>query len=295
MEGTVSACNLKSNYSYQKFVNVLNDTYGFEKLSEGGFGVILGVKQCVIKLIKDIKRCQELKNEILFYQIIEKNWNNQLFGRVPHFNLFHELNDYCHFNAERLYSPLLEYDDGVKVRVGYLLGDHFKFLKQKYLPIKVNKNLYVMPRRKLIHFYVNHYDLNLKYRDDQKGDLYGLNALKEAFGDHVKLFCFDVGQLLAFLILDCHILPFDIEVVVATTITDKTSRIYMFDFNECQLENYSLNLMIKEAARSLYSKDGKFYFPNKNHVYYQEFIAGWKDGRDDTSIIDAILNEYNQF
>jgi len=37
--------------------------YGFDKIGEGGFGVVLGAKSCAIKLIKDIKRCEELEKE----------------------------------------------------------------------------------------------------------------------------------------------------------------------------------------------------------------------------------------
>ncbi len=87
-------------------------------------------------------------------------------------------------------------------------------------------NLFYMPRRKIIHFYINHYDLNFKYKSDDKGDMYGLNILVNTFGDYVKELTFAMGQLLSFLILDCKILPFDIEVAVGCG-EDKISNIYI--------------------------------------------------------------------
>lgn len=81
MKGGVANCNITSNYNYNKFVSQLENQYGFEKIGEGGFGVILGVKQCVVKLIKDIKRCQELKNEIAFYNRIESKYQHLLDAR----------------------------------------------------------------------------------------------------------------------------------------------------------------------------------------------------------------------
>lgn len=300
MEGEVSLCTLKSSYNYNKFINELTNKYGFEQIGEGGFGIILGVKSCVIKLIKDIKRCQELKGEIEVYNRIDLKWKDGLLGNIPKFNLYNELNDYCHFNMERIYGPLLEYDDGEKVKVGYLLDNNkFKFFNSKYGQKEVNINyLDNMPRRKLIHFYINHYDVNFKYKSDERGDIYGLNMLVETFTENqIKIFTFAVGQLISFLILDCDILPFDIEVVIGTTKNDKQSRIYMLDFNECLFitDNMSTLLIASEAARSLYNKDGKFYFPNRNNLYYPYFVDGLKDQRNSKQIdfIDTILQQYN--
>ncbi len=297
MDGELSKCNITSNYNYNKFISELENKYGFEKIGEGGFGIVLGAKHCVVKLIKNIKRCQELKNEIAFYDRIESNWRKDLVGRVPIFNIYNELNEYCHFNTERVYSPLLEYDDGNKERVGYLLGDKFKFLKTKYPDeiVDVN-NLYYMPRRKIIHFYINHYDVNFRYKSDEKGDMYGLNVLVNTFGDYVKELTFAMGQLLSFLILDCRIFPFDIEVVVGCG-QDKVSRIYIFDFNECLfIENMSLDLMAREAARSMYNKDGKHYFPNNKNPYYQDFMEGmlYQCDEEETQFVNSILNYYNK-
>lgn len=298
MKGGVATCDITSNYNYNTFVSQLEQKYGFEQIGEGGFGVILGVKQCVVKLVKDIKRCKELKNEIAFYNRIESKQRTDLWGRVPKFSIYEELNEYCHFNIERIYSPLLEYDDGKKERVGYLIGDEFKFLKTKYPNeiVDVN-NLFYMPRRKIIHFYINHYDLNFKYKSDDKGDMYGLNILVNTFGDYVKELTFAMGQLLSFLILDCKILPFDIEVAAGCG-KDKISKIYMFDFNECIFaDNMSLDLMAKEAARSMYAKDGKHYFPNDKNLYYEDFKLGmlYECNKEESEFIEVILDYYNQF
>ncbi len=291
MKGDISTCTISSNYDYTKFVSELEHKYGFEQIGMGGFGIIMGVKNCVVKLIKNIKRCQELKNEIAFYERIESNWDNQLLGRVPKFSIYEEFNDYCHFNTERIYSPLLEYDDGQKTKVGYLIGD-FKFLKTKYPNAKVNQeDLYYMPRRKLIHFYINHYDKNYKEKSDDRGEMYGLNILVNTFGDeYIKWLTFSMGQLLAFLIVNCQIYPFDIEVVVGCS-TDKQSRIYMLDFNECLFIDNKMNIDViaKEAARSMISKDGKHYFPNKNNIYYDDFKNGMISNRDEEET-EFILN-----
>lgn len=88
MKGGVATCNITSNYNYNTFVSQLEQKYGFEQIGEGGFGVILGVKQCVVKLVKDIKRCKELKNEIAFYNRIESKQRTDLWGRVPKFSIY---------------------------------------------------------------------------------------------------------------------------------------------------------------------------------------------------------------
>ena len=61
MEGDLNTCTLTSKkYNYNQMIKELENHYGFDKIGEGGFGVVLGAKSCAIKVIKDIKRCEEL-------------------------------------------------------------------------------------------------------------------------------------------------------------------------------------------------------------------------------------------
>lgn len=294
MEGTISQCNLKSTYHYQKFKEELESKYGMEKIGEGGFGVILANKHCSIKLVKDINRCSELKKEMTIYNRLSST--EGLIGRIPQFNLFHELTTYCHFNMERIYSPLSLYDDGIKEHVGYVMAQQdaylFKNLKPKYGLTWVNKNnVFPMERRPLVHFYINHYDHHLKEQQD-RGELWGKNVLKNHFGDKVSEFSFAMGQLLSFVLLN-GVLPFDVEIVIGTNAIDREITLYMLDFNECVLFNEWTPFTILAAAKSMYNKDGKFYFPNHSNEYYSQFVDGMLS-RLPEEIVNPILEEYNR-
>jgi hypothetical protein len=160
MEGQLNTCTLTSkNFDYTEVKKELENKYGFEKIGEGGFGVVLGAKGCAIKIIKDIKRCDELVHEKNIYQRIQENKQENdkpLMGRIPKYNLFKQLSTYCQFNTERILSPLSEFDDlNDKTRVGYVIGEEddvyiFKDLKEKRGIYNVAKSkVYIKSNRKL--------------------------------------------------------------------------------------------------------------------------------------------------
>ena len=308
MEGSVSNCNLTSSYyDANKFINELQNKYGFEKIGEGGFGVVLGANSCTVKIVKDIKRCEELKYEKRIYQTIEKTPHNHLLGRIPRFNLYHELTTYCHFNLEKIYAPISTFDDdNDKQRVGYAISETddaylFKDIKEKRGTYKVDKTLlHVLLWRKIIHFYINHYDVNFKYKDENRGDIMGLNNLVNTFTqDNVVQYCEAIGQLVSFLILDCDVFPFDVEIVLGTNENDRVPVIYMYDFNEATFipDNMNIDLVALTAAKSLYSKDGKHYYPNNKNPFYNHFYNGLIDNRslENIHFIDAMLEHYNSY
>jgi hypothetical protein len=296
MEGQLNTCTLTSkNFDYTEVKKELENKYGFEKIGEGGFGVVLGAKGCAIKIIKDIKRCDELVND------------KPLMGRIPKYNLFKQLSTYCQFNTERILSPLSEFDDlNDKTRVGYVIGEEddvyiFKDLKEKRGIYNVAKSkVYIKSNRKIIHFYVNHYDVNYKFQSEDRGNIFGINQLITNFSnDKVQEYSFALGQLVSFIILDCNIYPFDVECVIGTNNTSRECFIYMYDFNECQfMDNVNnLNHVALLAAKALYNKDGKHYFPNNKNIFYRRFVDGMCYTRDDNQkqFINQILDYYNNF
>src|SRR5438445_9658125 len=122
MQGSLQNCNLTSTqYNYNQFANQLQDQYGFEQIGEGSMGLVLGASHCTIKLVKDIKRCHELEHEKQIYKEIENHDKSHLIGRIPQFNLYQELDTFCHFNMEKIYAPIVTIDDGDKQRVGYII------------------------------------------------------------------------------------------------------------------------------------------------------------------------------
>ena len=296
----VDFCDIRATNNYKTFVNELENQYGFEPIGEGGFGVVMGYKSCAIKIIKDLKRCEELKHEKSIYERINVHYNPKLIGKIPKYNLYEEFDNFCHFNMERIYAPLSEYDDGVsdKVRVGYYLPSGvFRTLKSVNIQIE-EKKLNAMPRRKIIHFYINHFDHAYKERSYDRGDMYGINALTDALTeDSLRMYSFALGQLVSFLVLDCKVLPFDVEVVLGTSEKDRKVSLYVLDFNESQFINddFGLDIAASEAARSLYSKDGKHYYPNDKNVYYNDFVNGLYDQRTDVQkeFVDVMLDYYN--
>jgi hypothetical protein len=307
MEGSVTNCNLESSYyDAQIFIKELHQKYGFEQIGEGGFGLVLGANACTVKIVKDIKRCKELKYEKSIYEKIESIPHEYLLGRIPKFNLYHELTTYCHFNLEKIFPPLSAFDEGDKQRVGYALYESddtyfFKDIKPKRGVYEVNQNtLHVLPWRKIIHFYINHYDPNFKYKDDSRGDIMGFNALVNSFTqEKVAEYCFAIGQLISFIILDCGVFPFDVELVLGTNEHNRVPVIYMYDFNEATFipETMSMDLVASTAARSLHLKDGKHYYPNQKNPFYNQFYNGLIDNRslEQIHFIDSMLQHYNHY
>lgn len=298
----IDFCDIRATNNLKTFINQL-ENYGFESIGEGGFGKVMSYKSCAIKILKDLKRCQELKHEMSIYKRIKERWTRELMGKIPTYNLFEQINnDYCHFNMQRIYAPLTEYDDGDKIHVGYYLDNQvFKNLKPKYGVMTVDATeLQPMPRRRIIHFYVNHFDRDFKYRSEERGDLYGMNALVNTFGEaYVKQYSFALGQVLSFLVLDCEILPFDVEIILGTIEHDPKVTLYVLDYNEAQFidADWSLDIIASEIARSMYSKDGRHYYPNVNNKYYPDFVEGVLDGRTPQHIqfLNVVLNVYNLF
>jgi hypothetical protein len=302
MKGSLNTCTLTSDsYDYNQMVNELKNKYAFESIGEGGFGVVLGSKDCAIKIVKDMKRCHELKKEKKFYEVIEETLNNTA-GRIPKYNLYNELSTFCQFNIEKINSPLSEYDESeYKTRVGYVIGESnnkylFRDMKSKNGTYLVNKDkVNIKSYRRIIHFYVNHYDVNFKEQSEQRGTLYGLNQLILSFSEEiVQDFCFALGELVSYMILDCNFYPFDIESVVGTS-SDRICKLYIYDFNECQFidDKSSVNVVAMIAAKSLYNKDGKFMYPNSKHPYYKFFVDGLKNNRNNDDFIDDMLMHYN--
>jgi hypothetical protein len=305
MRGTVDNCTLTSdNYNYNEMIHELKNKYAFDIIGEGGFGVVLGTKSCAIKIIKDLNRCDELKKEKLIYETIEKHPNNMM-GRIPKYNLYNELSTFCQFNIEKIESPLSEYDESeYKTRVGYVIGEEnnqyiFRDMKLKNGVYLVDKDkIQIKPYRRIIHFYVNHYDVNFKEQSEQRGTLYGLNQLILAFTEEkIQDFCFAMGELISYFILDCSIYPFDIECAIGTN-NDRICTLYIYDFNECEFIDgkTDVNVVAMIAAKSLYNKDGKFMYPNYKHKYYSDFVDGLKNNRDDSEneFINKMLAYYNQ-
>lgn len=174
MKGSLNTCTLTSDsYNYNEMINELKNKYAFDTIGEGGFGVVLGSKACAIKIVKDLKRCDELKKEKAIYEVIEAT-PNYTSGRIPKYNLYNELSTFCQFNLEKINSPLSEYDESeYKTRVGYVIDEvnsQYLFRDMKKGIYLVNKNkISIKPYRKIIHFYVNHglHKLNeIKIDDD---------------------------------------------------------------------------------------------------------------------------------
>lgn len=314
MQGQVSRCDITpsvSSYTYTQTVNDLKTIYGFEQIGQGGFGVVLGIKQCAVKLIKDINRCRELSTEIAVYKRISEKKPSTLIGLIPEFNLFAELSTFCHFNAERIYAPHsmwhteADTEDDRKYRYGFVIGSEgdnyvFKDVKAKRGTYKINKSaVYAQPYRNLFQFYINYLDKDLYDNSaPERGTVVGENKLISLFTrEKLREFCFAVGQLLAFIIIDCEVYPHDVEIVVGSSFEDRECKIYMFDFNEFTFMNDSQDLKFRasEAARAMFAKDGRSYFPNIRSDFYRDFVQGFMNNRSPNEIqyISAILNNYN--
>lgn len=207
--GSTDKCNLtptRKDYDYIKVSQELIDKYGLEKLGEGGFGVILGGKNCVVKIIKNISRCPELQREKSIYNVIDQYRPLPGLGQVPHFYLYSELDTFCHFNIERIYSALSGWGDIIDDNngYGYVLG----IKNDMYIFHDLNSNdIYNIDKDKvygierpgnLIHFYINYFDPNLKEKLDQnQGILMGLNKLVSNFGQDLINECiYEIGILL---------------------------------------------------------------------------------------------------
>lgn len=317
MQGSVAACDLHSNnpdYSYRDTLNELQSIYGFSVLGEGGFGVVLGNNQCAIKVIKNIKRCSELEKEKIIYQIIqsEKDKYHKLVAQVPKFNIYKQLNTYCQFNSERISSPLSGWGDPYEDDYGngYVIGIDKSTNNYIFRDLHKSRDDYIIDRSlvypidkpgNLIHFYINDPDPDLKYvLENYQGKLYGQNTLEYTFGvDLVRKFAYWIGQLLSFIIFKCGILPFDVEVVIgAKSQTDRELIPFIYDFNECFLindlpRNISQNVLVSTIAKSLYSKNGRNYFPNSKNKYYDNFVSGFTEDPESRDLAIYVLKEYN--
>ena len=309
-KGTVGLCDLTPNslnYNYDNTINDLENIYGFKYIGEGGFGVVLGNDNCVVKIIKDISRCTELEKEKQIYNIIETQRDTNLIGKIPKFHIYNHLNTFCHFNTEKIYPALSGWGDinDDDYGSGYVISSNnnmytFNDLDGEIYGIKKD-NVYSIDRPgNLIHFYINHFDMNLKEKlDNNQGYLFGLNNLTKYFSDeNIKIFSYAVGQLLSFLIFKCGIAPIDIEVVIGSK--DKNNReptIFIYDFNECILIDNTMNInsFCEYITQSLYLKNGKNYFPSLKNPYYTYFSKGFLDYTDKSNkvIAECILNLYN--
>lgn len=301
MRGSVESCNLSppSNYDYKATETELQNKYGFKNLGEGGFGVVLGNEACAIKLIKDVKRCPELAKEKDIYQAIQERLNPGLFkARVPRFNLYGELNTFCHFNIEKIFSPLSGwgdvYDEDDQHGHGYVLSSQ----NGKYVLNDISRNQLLLVGKNsvydidrpgnLIHFYINHFDSSTKIKlDNNQGILLGRDYLEKYFTvQMIQEYIKEIGKLLSFLIFQVGILPTDIEVVLGST--NKENREvtpFIYDFNEA---SFFKSINDNVIARSLYNKNGRFYFPNNKNPYYSFFREGFLSYGS-----QSVLDEYN--
>lgn len=241
-----------TSYDYLETMNELINKYHFEKLSEGGFGVIVGNDSCVVKLVKDISRCSEMTKEQQIYQRIEdQRYHIQDFaGKIPKFHIFSKLKNFCHFNMERIFSPFSGFgdmmDDEEKFGHGYVISDHkrnkYLFKAEHKEPFEIdNDEVYLIGRHgKLAHFYVN-CKVNPYERsslDNNQGILMGQNTLENLFTPHnIQNYVYSIGQIMGFLIFQCNIVPTDVEVVIASrSKNDRTLCPYIYDKNISDLK-----------------------------------------------------------
>lgn len=310
MLGRVDRCDLtahKSGYDYKAVMRELQGKYGFNKIGEGAFGVILGGENCVIKIIKDISRCPELVKEKEIYEVIEHK-RGQMIGiraKVPKYHIYNEFVDFCHFNTERIYSPLSGYGDPFgdgEAGYGYVVDeDQFSYLMITPDGDRVTKSkdeVYLIDRAGgLVHFYVNHFDKDLRLKlDNYQGILMGRDNLEKYFGTNiVEQFAYSIGQLMSFLMLDCQIIPIDIEIVIGSTSKDNRVAIpYIYDFNEALLAiDFKGTSIYDRMAQAMYSKNGKNYFPNAENPYYRYFYSGFVSRNNYVEEAKYILDKYN--
>ena len=162
---------------------------------------------------------------------------------------------------------------------------------------KINKkDIYSIDRPgNLIHFYLNHFDVNLKEKlDNDQGILCGKKILERLFTpEMIKIYTEAIGELLSFLIFDLKVIPNDIEIVLGTSSKeDRIVKPFIFDFNECDFyENINENTIYR-LAKSMYNKNGRSYFPNSKNSYYQYFLKGFSNKDINRS---KVLEIYNSF
>jgi len=317
MKGNILKCDLtpkEKDYDYKSTVKDLENTYGFHQIGEGGFGIILNSGSCVIKVIKDISRCKELAKEREVYERIQEfekknqdiaypeahvfpNKLNKFMAQFPKYHLYNELDNFCHFNMQKIWSPLSGfgdlYDDEEYGHGFVVTQTENKVLLIENGKKKVLKSeeVYCIDKPgNLIHFYINHFDIDLKEKlDNHQGILVGKRNLENMFGiEMVRIYVEAIGELLAFLIFDLQVIPNDIEIVLGTQSNeDRVVIPFIYDFNECDF--YQLNRtaeadknhislndnILFRLAKSLYNKNGRFYFPNSQNEYYPYFQKGF--------------------
>jgi len=290
LRGNPLECNLtpiNKNYNHQAMIDQLITRYGFSQLGEGSFGVALATENCVVKVVKNVNRCGELEKERAVYQKIKANpKSDTFFAKFPKYHLYNQLESFCHFNMQKIWSPLSGYGDLYDDEAGY--GHGFVAYNQEGTVGLVEEgklmemdqsNIYPIDRPgNLLHFYVNHFDSDLKEKlDNDQGILLGKAQLEKMFTQNiVELYTAAIGELLSFLIFDLFVIPNDIEVVLGTASKeDRVVRPYILDFNECDsFTDFSEN-NIERIARSMYNKNGRFYFPNSGNQFFPFFYEGF--------------------
>lgn len=324
ISGTAIECNLEASDSdggdmvdIEEFKKELIDKYGFEILGEGSFGIVLAnsTTGCAIKILKDLDRCNELQKEKALYELFESKRPelSKYFASIPNFLMYKYYYEFCHINIQRLYSPLSGYGniDDDDYGHGYVTSLNAKTSEVLFYDLNGEKpiklfidDVYPIDRPgSLIHFYINHYDGMLKDKlDNGQGILMGSKELLNNFGnDNVMRYAFEIGRLLSFLILELHVVPVDIEIVLATTNDLKNGRLvrpFFIDFNESYiLDNQKQSPLI--YANAMYYKNGKNYFPNIDNPFYDSFAAGFLHDYNEheyekLQLVQEILNEYNK-
>lgn len=98
--------------------------------------------------------------------------------------------------------------------------------------------------------------------------------------------------------IQCKILPVDIEVVLGSKSKDQREIIpYIYDFNESSIYNANQENIAFLLAKSMFYKNGKYYFPNHKNPYYNSFQTGFilSQPPEHQLLASSILTEYNKF
>jgi hypothetical protein len=122
-----------------------------------------------------------------------------------------------------------------------------------------------------------------------------MNTLERVFGpDLVADFAYQIGQLLAFLVFVVHLVPVDVEVVIASVSqSDRRLVPFIYDFNESSLYSPDHDVPVSRIARAMHYKNGKNYFPNSSNPYFPDFVKGFlADSPPDAA--RRILDAYNK-
>lgn len=321
------------NFNILLVMDKLKIKYNFSELSEGSFAKIIGDSIHIVKLIKDIKRFNELIKEQEIYQRIYKNPKSYCyFAKFPLYysldfikeneffinqELDCDLTNSCYFKTQKILNPISYYgdiyDDESESGFGFVVTE--KGNKVLMITNEGNKtsqkilnqeDVYAIDKPgNLIHFYINHFDTNLKEKlDNNQGILLGKSHLEKMFTQEmIHIYSQAIGELISFLIFELLVIPVDVEILLGTdSMTERVVIPYITDFNECDFykkeENGITDNTLFRIAKSLYNKNGRFYFPNQKNIYYESFAKGFLNSQKNQKNQEEkmkVLTLYNSF